>query len=88
MKQYAAKGVEPFGVNPADVGDHARYAAKLKLPFPLLSDAAREAATAYGAVKPDGLKIQRSVVIVDRNGTVAFAARGAPGAAESLAGLS
>ncbi len=79
--------MQPFGVNPAGAESHARYAAKLKLPFPLLSDPARVTARAYGALKDDGKGIARSVVLVEQDGTVVFATRGAPGAQEVLAAL-
>jgi alkyl hydroperoxide reductase subunit AhpC len=39
---------------------------------------------AYGALRPDGAGIARSVVLVGRDGTVRFAAAGAPGADISL----
>ena len=67
-----------MGVNPAGVESHASYAAKLGLPFPLLSDADRAVASAYRALKPDGRGIQRTVYGIRSDGTIAFAARGAP----------
>lgn len=87
IEQYRSADVQPFGVNFAGVESHRRYAEKLKLPFPLLSDPDREVIGAYGALKKDGKKIQRTVVLVDRDGTVVFAARGMPGADESLKAL-
>ena len=41
-------------------------------------------AGAYGALKPDDQGIQRSVVLIGKEAKVLFAARGAPGADESL----
>ena len=87
MTQYQRAGVQPFGVNPATVDSHKKYAEKMKFNFPLLSDPERGVAIAYGAVKADGQGIQRSVVLVGKDGSVRFAARGAPGAAESLGAL-
>ncbi len=84
MAKYRAAGVQPFGVNFAGIESHRRYADKLKLPFPLLSDPTREVTDDYGALKTDGKRIQRTVVLVDRDGTVVFSARGMPGADESL----
>ena len=84
IEKYESKNVKPFGMNPASVESHQRYAAKFKLPFPLLSDRDRTAAGAYGALKDDGTKIQRTVVLVHRNGKVVFAVQGAPGAGISL----
>ncbi len=86
IEQYRTANVRPFGVNFAGVEGHRKYAAKLKLPFPLLSDPEREVTAAYGALKPDGKKIQRTVVLVRSDGTVGFAARGMPGPDESLPG--
>lgn len=82
--QYRKAEVQPFGVNFAGIDSHRRYAEKLKLPFPLLSDPDRKATAAFGALKDDGKKIQRTVVLVDRDGTVLYAARGMPGADLSL----
>jgi peroxiredoxin len=87
IETYRAANVRPFGVNFAGVDSHLKYANKLKLPFPLLSDPTRNAIAAFGALKPDGKKIQRTVVLVKQDGTVEFAARGAPGPDQSLATL-
>jgi thioredoxin-dependent peroxiredoxin len=78
IETFRAKGVQPLGVNPAAVDNHATYARKLGLPFPLLSDSDRALASAYHALKPDGRGIQRTVYGVRSDGTIAFAARGAP----------
>ena len=87
IEKFTKAGVRPFGVNFAGVEAHYRYATKLKLPFPLLSDPERSACADYGALKTDGKRIQRSVVLMERGGEVVFAARGAPGADEVLAAL-
>ena len=78
MAKFQKAGIEPFGVNPAGVEAHASYVAKLRFNFPLLSDADRAIARAYHALKDDDKGIQRSVYVVQRNGTVAFAQRGTP----------
>jgi len=88
MEQYRKAGVQPFGVNPAEIDSHRKYADKMKFNFPLLSDPERKTALAFGALKPDGHGIQRSVVLIGKDGKVRFAARGAPGASESLKSLS
>jgi peroxiredoxin Q/BCP len=87
MEQYRNAGVQPFGVNPAGPDSHRKYADKMKFNFPLLSDPGSEVAAKYGATKLGGLAIARSVVLIGRDGRVLFAARGAPGADESLGGL-
>jgi peroxiredoxin Q/BCP len=85
IERFREMGVQPFGVNPAGAASHANYARKLGLGFPLLSDADRAIARAYGALKPDGNGIQRTVYLIARDGTIAFAARGAPPPAEVAA---
>lgn len=80
MQIYADYNIRPFGVNPASVQSHAAYAERLKLPFPLLSDAGLSISRAYGTLKPDESGIARSVCLVDRDGTVLYAQAGAPGA--------
>jgi peroxiredoxin Q/BCP len=87
IEQYQQHNVQPFGVNPAGVESHRKYAEKFKFPFPLLVDEGRKVANAYGAVKLGGVAVQRSVVLVGQDGTVLFAKPGAPGPDESLAGL-
>jgi thioredoxin-dependent peroxiredoxin len=77
---YDSHQIRPFGVNPASAQSHATYAAKLGLPFPLLSDLNLEISRAYGTVKPDGKGISRSVCLIDRDGRVLYSQAGAPGA--------
>ena len=84
---YERERVRPFGVNPASAESHTGYAARLRLPFPLLSDPDLAVARAYGAVRPLGAGISRSVVLVERDGTVFYSQSGAPGADLSLEGL-
>jgi peroxiredoxin len=88
IERYHRCQVRPFGVNPASAERHADYARRLKLPFPLLSDAGLEISRAYGAVRPLALGIARSVVLVDRDGSVLYSKSGAPGAELSLEGVS
>ena len=78
MTKFERAGIQPFGVNPAGIEAHQKYAAKFQFPFPLLSDPDRAIARAYRALKDDGRGIQRSVYVVKRDGTIAFAQRGAP----------
>jgi peroxiredoxin Q/BCP len=78
MTKFERAGIQPFGVNPAGVDAHEKYAAKFKFPFALLSDPERNAARAFHALKDDDKGIQRSVYVVAKNGTIAFAQRGMP----------
>ena len=87
IQRYTEQGVRPFGVNPATPEQHAAYARKLGLPFPLLSDPDLVVSAAYGALRPGGGGIARSVCLIDRDGTVLFSQAGAPAAALILEGL-
>ena len=87
MALFAARGIQPFGVNPAGVDAHARYVEKFTFTFPLLSDPDRAIARAYHALKDDDKGIQRSVYVVKRDGTIAFAQRGAPPVSEIVAAV-
>ncbi len=87
MIQFEQAGIQPFGVNPAGVDAHWKYAEKMRFSFPLLSDPDRAIAGAYHALKDDGHGIQRTVYVVARDGTVAFAQRGAPAVREIVAAV-
>ena len=87
IQTYTEHDIRPFGVNPASVQSHATYAAKLELPFPLLSDPGLNISGAYGTLKPNGAGIARSVCLIDRDGTVLYTQSGAPGADIVLEGL-
>jgi peroxiredoxin Q/BCP len=76
-----------FGVNPASEARHARFAAKHRLPFPLLADVGSRIATAYGCSALFGLFIRRTVYVIDKNGRVIFAQRGKPAVAAIRAAL-
>lgn len=73
-----AAGVEPMGINPGDAESHKAFRREHALNFDLLVDDGAEVARAYGAIRPEGEGIQRSVVVVGKNGTVLFAENGAP----------
>ena len=81
LSLYQGEGIQPFGVNPAPAESHAGYAERLRLNFPLLSDPGMAVARAYGAVRPDGSSIARSVVLIGRDGVILYSQAGAPGAA-------
>lgn len=87
IEKFERAGVQPFGVNPAGADSHWKYAEKMRFNFPLLSDPTRAIARSYQALKDDGHGIARTVYLVRRDGTVAFAQRGAPAADEIVASV-
>jgi peroxiredoxin Q/BCP len=88
IQSYTEHNIRPFGVNPAPAQSHNAYAAKLGLPFPLFSDPGLQISRAYGAVKPDGKGIARSVYLIDQDCRVLYSQSGAPGAEIVLESLS
>jgi peroxiredoxin len=84
---YARHRIRPFGVNPAPAASHAGYVERLRLNFPLLSDPDLVMARAYGAVRPDGLTIARSVVLIEQDWTIVYSQAGAPSAGIVLEAL-
>lgn len=87
IEQYRAANVRPFGLNPASPEKHAAYAARLQLPFTLLSDPGGEIARRYKAAKPWGIGVTRTVYLVGTDGRILYGARGAPGPEITLAAL-
>ncbi len=87
LAAFTTRNIQPFGVNPAGVDAHARYVEKFHFTFPLLSDPDRSIARAYHALKEDDMGIQRTVYVIARDGTVAFAQRGAPPVSEIVAAV-
>ncbi len=84
IDDFRALDTEPYGVNPADADSHQMFIDHLNLPFDLLIDDGLKVAAAYGALKPDGTGINRTVVIVGKDGRILFRQAGAPPPAELL----
>jgi peroxiredoxin Q/BCP len=78
VAEFRALDTEPYGVNPGDAASHQAFIEALDLPFDLLVDEGRRVAAAYGAIKPDGSGIARTVVLVGKDGRVHLAVPGAP----------
>lgn len=87
VDDFRALDTEPFGVNPGDAASHQAFIEANDFPFDLLVDKDRNVATAYGAVKPDGSGIQRTVVIVGKDGRILYRAAGAPPPADLLVAI-
>lgn len=87
INRYRELNVRPFGLNPAAPEKHADYAARLRLPFVLLSDPGATIAKSYHANMSWGIGIARTVYLVGQDGTIRFGQRGAPGPDVNLAPL-
>ncbi len=84
---FRAIDTEPYGVNEADASSHQAFIDELNLPFDLLVDTGFAVSRAYGALKPEGRRINRTVVVVGKDGRVIFYAHGAPKPEEIIAAI-
>lgn len=84
---FQALDTVPYGVNEAIAASHQLFIDELQLPFDLLVDEGLAVATTYGALKPEGAGIMRTVVIVGKNGKIISRAQGAPPPTELLDAL-
>lgn len=73
-------------VNPGSLASHTKWAEKSGFTFPIVVDADKKVAAAYGAVNLLG-GIKRSVFVVDKGGKIAWAREGMPDTAEILAAI-
>lgn len=64
------KKCDVFGLSTDSMESHAKFAKHLKLPFDLLADPDKKAHRAYGV-----RWMQRTLVVVDRKGTVQWIVR-------------
>lgn len=87
---YAAAGASVYGVNNGSARSHAAFKAKHGLAAPLLVDARLVVASAYDSVLGFGLLkfVNRTVVGIVPDGTIAFYERGTPATGEILDSLS
>lgn len=78
----SARNVVVYGVNPQSAQKHRKFIDKFRFPFPLLVDAGQKIGRLYHA---SGLIVKRTVYLIGPDGTILFACRGMPPAAEVLA---
>jgi peroxiredoxin Q/BCP len=76
QREIAAKNAVIVGISADGAASHRTFTAKYNLPFILLSDPAKEAIGAYGALRGGLLSktffgIVRSTFIIDEKGTIA-----------------
>jgi peroxiredoxin Q/BCP len=81
-----ATGTAVFGINHADAESHTTFRKKYDFPFPLLIDAGKKVSAAYGAVRElfGHRVIRRTVVVVDKEGTIAYIKHGMPKTSDIL----
>ena len=84
---FRAIDTEPYGVNEANAASHQAFIDELNLPFDLLVDAGFSVSTAYGALKSEGRRINRTVVVVGKDGRIIYRSSGAPPPEEIIAAI-
>jgi peroxiredoxin Q/BCP len=91
IDDFRALDTEPFGVNEGDAASHQAFIDRLGLPFDLLIDEGLQVSDAYDALKVEGTiikrklqRINRTVIIVGKDGKIIFRAAGAPPPGELL----
>ena len=84
---FRAIDTEPYGVNQADAASHLAFIEEQQLPFDLLVDDGLHVARAYDALKPEGKSINRTVVVIGKDGRIIYRASGAPAPEEIIAAI-
>jgi len=77
-EMFKALNTEFIASNPDSVESHERFRAAQNYKFPILVDADRTMAKAYHALKEDGIGIQRTVYIIDKDGAIRYGKQGLP----------
>ncbi|MBN1308828.1 MAG: peroxiredoxin [Chitinispirillaceae bacterium] len=73
---FQARNAVVFGVNPGNSASHSKFIDRHKFQFPLLVDAGKKTAKAYGCV--NGFLVKRTVYAIDPQRTIIYAKRGMP----------
>ena len=75
-----------FGINHADAKSHEQFIKKYSFPFPLLVDTEKKVSKKYGAIKKlfSAIVIKRTVVVINKEGIIAFYKHGMPKETEIL----
>lgn len=84
--EFQKYGVKAFGINHADAESHAKFWRHYGLKTPLLVDADKHVSKLYGATKKF-FKVEiihRSVVLIDKTGSIRYLKRGLPPDTEIL----
>jgi peroxiredoxin len=84
---FRALDTEPYGVNPADAASHLAFIKEQNLPLDLLVDEGLHVARAYDALRPEGDRINRTVAVIGKDGTLLFWAHGAPPPEEIISAI-
>jgi peroxiredoxin Q/BCP len=67
---FAAAGAEVIGVSSDSAASHQAFAAKHRLPFPIISDHDRALRKLFGVPNPLGVVPGRVTYVIDRQGVI------------------
>ena len=73
LDEYEAHGVAVLGLSTDSVSSHKLFAAKFKIPFPLLADTEAVVVCSYGVAKQRSsgeIRARRVTFLIDRNGRI------------------
>ncbi len=84
--KFIDANIAVFGINHADAESHKIFKGKYKFPFPLFVDKAKKVSRTYDAIRKLGKleTIKRTVVGIDKTGTIVYLKRGMPKNADIL----
>ncbi|MCG3151776.1 MAG: Thiol-disulfide oxidoreductase ResA [bacterium] len=85
--QFSDLGAVGFGINDDPMESHEKFVAEQEFPFPLLVDHGLKVAASYGAAREGQSFVDRTVVIIGKDGTVLFYAKGVPSTADMVAAI-
>ena len=76
--RFEAVDTVVFGINPADAKSHQKFIDKNGFPFELIVDKKRQIARQYDALMLLGYVVNRTVIAINKEGSVVFYERGYP----------
>jgi thioredoxin-dependent peroxiredoxin len=78
MTEFEGVGAQVVAISSQGLDSHEKFAEKLGLTFPLLADADKAVADAYGTLGPLGFP-RRSVFVIDKDGIIRYVHRAIAG---------
>jgi len=78
MPVLEPEGIHIYGISKGSAREHQAYAEKYGITVPLIADKDLAISTSYGCALAGGSFVQRTMVGIDRDGTIAFFERGFP----------
>lgn len=87
--KFTRRDTVVFGINHGTAESHDAFRKKYDFPFSLLIDAGKKISAKYGALKTffKATIIKRSVVVIDKEGTIIYLKRGMPKNSDILKAL-